>query len=365
MRGSKDGVSCALSVERASSAGDDPMPNALRACSAIVVAGVVLGAPSRAGAAEVDTCAAGRPYLVVRVDPRLRERQARLVEQLRESLAARHVEVCVFEEPRASDPLATLEVTQDDASTTTSIVVNDGVTEKRVRRELDLRDVPEDGRSLAIAVALDELLRASWAELLLVDHRPVVIPPVVTAAIARPPPLPSDPVQRRWEVGGAFAAEHFGAGQDQLGMDAIGAFFPLPRLGLQARAGARAGLTATTPSGELRSSVVVGALGLRFALTPASSRLGADLIAEAAIYRISYEAIATTAGAHGRDASALAAFALAGSRVFYALTPTFRTTLQAGIGAPIHEARVRDDMVRVSGLAGLLLAGQVGLIGAF
>ena len=51
------------------------------------------------------------------------------------------------------------------------IELDDRVTHKRVARDLPLRNIPANGRALAIAIASDELLRASWAELTLTRER--------------------------------------------------------------------------------------------------------------------------------------------------------------------------------------------------
>ncbi|MDB4985515.1 MAG: hypothetical protein JWN04_693 [Myxococcaceae bacterium] len=53
------------------------------------------------------------------------------------------------------------------------IELDDRVTHKRVARDLSLAGIPENGRALAIAIAIDELLRASWAELQLARSRDV------------------------------------------------------------------------------------------------------------------------------------------------------------------------------------------------
>ena len=56
---------------------------------------------------------------------------------------------------------------EDTAKATVDIEVRDAVTRKRVRRDVDLSRIPDDGRAAAIAIEADELLRASWAEIAL------------------------------------------------------------------------------------------------------------------------------------------------------------------------------------------------------
>ncbi len=83
----------------------------------------------------------------------------------RAELAARQIEVCL-KAPAGREPLAkaTLGASPVDNSLA-RIVIEDSVTGKTLTRDVELRNVPPDGRALAIAVAIDELLRASWAEL--------------------------------------------------------------------------------------------------------------------------------------------------------------------------------------------------------
>jgi hypothetical protein len=79
-------------------------------------------------------------------------------------LAHRGIDVCA-PGATARDPAALAKLTANDA--TVIIELDDRVTHKRVGRDLPLARVPPNGRALAIAIAIDELLRASWAELTL------------------------------------------------------------------------------------------------------------------------------------------------------------------------------------------------------
>jgi hypothetical protein len=65
------------------------------------------------------------------------------------------------------------------------IDIDDRATDKRISRSVSLASLPADGHALAVAVAIDELLRASWAELLLHTR------PSVTEGTKRTPPRPA------------------------------------------------------------------------------------------------------------------------------------------------------------------------------
>lgn len=60
-----------------------------------------------------------------------------------------------------------LPCTQD--ATLLTITIDDSVTQKSVRRTVDLSDIAADARARTLALAIAELLRASWAELALPD----------------------------------------------------------------------------------------------------------------------------------------------------------------------------------------------------
>ncbi|HEY6878377.1 MAG TPA: hypothetical protein VI299_10190, partial [Polyangiales bacterium] len=89
-----------------------------------------------------------------------------LFDEVRTDLAAelahRGIEVC---DASATDrePAAVITLTHTDS--TVVIELDDHVTHKRVGRDLEIARLPANGRALAIAIAIDELLRASWAEL--------------------------------------------------------------------------------------------------------------------------------------------------------------------------------------------------------
>jgi hypothetical protein len=78
------------------------------------------------------------------------------------------------------------------------IVVDDGLTSKQLRRAIDLRVVPAAARSRLVAVAVSELISASWAELESAPRPEISVPPpneevrrVALATVARQRPVQS------------------------------------------------------------------------------------------------------------------------------------------------------------------------------
>ena len=79
------------------------------------------------------------------------------------------IAVCAGEP--AAQRVARVDVSRSRAgSTTWRIVVLDDVTHKSVERSIALGGVPEDSRAIALALYVEELLQASWAELALAQR---------------------------------------------------------------------------------------------------------------------------------------------------------------------------------------------------
>jgi hypothetical protein len=290
----------------------------------------------------------------------------RLRTQLKTALGQRFIDLCAASETPDTPALASLEISPGAGENVAiSVKVEDELTDKRLARDVDLTSMPEDGRPLLIALAADELLRASWAEIDLrgapKPARPVPIE--VTRAVEREEPVtvaPKRPPQLT--IGAAFAAEHFGAGHTQLGADAVANYFPFPRLGAQARAGLRSGLAVSAIDGTVHSTAFVLAGGPAFALLR-SSRGGLDVVARAVITDGKFRADAQP-GARATAGSSTAVHVGGG---FYGWIPVISSLAVFGdflLGAPIRAVAVRDGDREVTGLSGLLLSISVGLSGA-
>lgn len=137
-------------------------------CNTVGLLVSLLLVPASYGAAQepapelpVEPCAAER-FVVLRASPLL---DGALMDEVRTDLAAeleqRGLAVCPEETARA--PAVVVDV--HPANGVLVIELDDRVTAKRVARDLSLAKIPENGRALAVAIAIDELLRASWAEL--------------------------------------------------------------------------------------------------------------------------------------------------------------------------------------------------------
>lgn len=263
----------------------------------------------------------------------------------------------------------------DAAEVTVSI--DDLVTRKSVRRAVALDDVPPAGRARALALAVAELLRASWAELALPDAPlpEVRVAPAVRRAVlarlrpespVRPPAPPAVvPPAPRWWAGGTFDARIFpGQSGALLGGRAVVTWDPLPSFPLRLRfdAGGATG-TAFARRGDVELRMATAAVGVSLAG-------GGDRVDVAVGPRIEagwawIEGIPASPADIGRTADSAVAFASLTASVRVALTGRLRALVDVSVGQTLSYVTVTADDDRVTGLRGPSLNLGVGVGGAW
>lgn len=326
-----------------------------RTTTAVALSFTLVVVSSRADAAP---CAAnGMPAVAIRqsaADPAL---GASVAEQLRASLAERGIALCIDTPDAPADgALATLDVSfGEGAAATLTLTVKDAVTNKRVARDVDLASVPADARGLVVASAADELLRASWAEILVKDAPPPAqpVPPVVASAVETTVEAPRPVRAPVLELGLAVAGEAFGGGHAQLGPDLVVAGFPSSRVGVRARFGLRDGGTRHASDGTIASSATVGALGLAFGVLPRERRFGVDVVPELALERLSFDARAAGGAVASSDA-ATAIYLGVGAQAWWAFLPPSRVGIGLAIAGPLRGVRATDAGQTITSASGVL-----------
>jgi hypothetical protein len=325
--------------------------------------GVGLGSLSAAAAAAPGCKGADRPWVSVRFDatgfsPRFSER---VLSDLRAGLANRGIDACVESEGQG-EPLASVKIASTTGpSVAVALEIRDALTEKRVMRDVDLARVPEDGRAFAIAIAVDELVWASWAELALAKRTPKkprrAPPPEVVRGVENVLPAREEPATR---LGARAALEHFGGGQTHLGADATALFPFTERVGLELALGLRQGQRVEAEHGHVLSSAAgLGAM-LRVTLLRALP-LELSLFAgpRAGLARFTGKA---SPEARGTELSGLVLYArggvVAGARV---LGPLWLEG-SGGAGAPLRGLEAEDTGRVVSGVSGLELFAALSLM---
>jgi hypothetical protein len=293
----------------------------------------------------------------------LRDASAQIAEQLRAALAPRNIELCTVE---TASPVATLDVSENATQASLTLTVRDALTNKSVSRDVDLAAIPPDARSLVIAQAADELLRASWAELLVKDAPPPArpVPVEVTTAVEKTIEAPRVVRAPIVEVGAGGSAETYTRGRAAFGPDLALVLLPSPRIGARARFGLRVAPKSSAVDGDVQTSATVYAIGALFGVLPRTGRLGLDVVPEIVVTRLSFDARASAAGVARSDTST-AIYATLGAQGWLVIAQPVRVGLGVLAGAPIRAVRAVDADSTVSGASGALFGASLLVAGAF
>lgn len=304
-------------------------------------------------------CPRERPWVALggNVSPALAES---VRSELRAGLLPSQIEVCAATVDAAAEPLARVTLTQKgEGGARYSLDVIDSVTQKRVGRDLSLDKLPPDGRALALAVAAEELLRASWAELALRGPRSTETapPPEVRAIVeqARPEPPPA----RRSVLGARLAFERFLGGQTHYGADLF-AGVPFGSLGgLLAAVGARRGLSVQAAHGSIEARALSGELGLSLRLLRrAAFELGGAVSGR--VLWLSFEPRAAGT-AQASAESGLSLLSRGGAWFTLGYPGVLRSYSSLGVGVPLRSFSASDSGAEVTGTSELELFAATGL----
>ena len=280
--------------------------------------------------------------------------------ELRAGLSPSHIDACPAEAGPASEPLARVTLTPvGDSGTRYSVDVIDSVTRKRVGRDLSLDELPADGRALALAVAAEELLRASWAELALrgPHSAQTAPPPEVRAVVEQAPPRPPSP-RLSSAFGARVAFEHFLGGQTHYGADVFTAL-PLGAVGVTAALGGRRGLSQKAAHGSIDARALAAELGLAVCLACAPAFELSATVSGRALW-LTYQPVAVP-GAAASSASGLSLVSRAGLAFAFGRPSALRSYSALGAGFSLRSFSAADSGAEVTGVRSLELFASTGL----
>jgi hypothetical protein len=281
-----------------------------------------------------------------------------VLEQLRAGLAPTGVVVCDADEARQIANVAMVELRQNPGErVTATIEVRDGVTEKRVARDIDLSALPDDARALGVGVAADELLRASWIELSLEGAPQPKKPPPPAVEKTVETSLRVDH-ERHSAVTARAAIEGHTGGLLLLGGDLTfrHAFAKIIGVGvsLTVRGSERVGST----HGSVSATAFGAALDGFVKLADIDSwRASLEAEVWAAQVLVSGR---VTSGALGSEASAPMAVTRAGVEVAYRVAGPLSLSLRGGGGAVVHSVSARDYGRNVAAISGFEWYASLG-----
>jgi hypothetical protein len=308
----------------------------------------------------------GQPWVRAVVDDADGKRGEDIARLFAAELRARHIAVCTTPAEGAPPPIGVVAVRSSAEAAFVEVDVRDDLTAKSLKREIALGDVPSDVRALTVAVAADELLRASWAELAVKSAPPPKrqIPAEVrdtvrdTMVDAKPDGSP------RIAFGAGAALDAFTGGSTLLGADVLLDVWIIPRLRIIGRFGLRTGLAASGADGEVATSAFAFELGAALTVTPPQLRGGLDLAVRAGVMRVAFVATPSS-GAAGRslaDAAVLGDAVLIG---WLRLAPNLRALVDAGVTVPLRPVVATDGSNVITGVSGVGVSATLGLWGTF
>jgi len=305
-------------------------------------------------------CSTGRPW--VAVSGHLPADFAEAVRSdLRAGLAPSNIEVCDAAAASGGQPLATVALEPiEPGGARYSLDVTDSVTQKRVGRDLSLEKLPADGRAFALAVAAEELLRATWAEIALrgAGDPQTPAPPEVRAIVEQSGQAPAKR-RRPFGLGGRFAFEHFLGGQTHYGVDLFGVVPFGGIAGGLVAVGARRALSAQAPHGSIGANALSAELGLSLSFL---QRGGLELsaVVSARLLSVNFEPEAE-AGAMASEAHGFAATSRAGLGLAFGKLGVLRSYSALGVGLPLKSFAASDAQATITGVSKLELFASTGL----
>jgi hypothetical protein len=279
--------------------------------------------------------------------------EAAVLAQLRAGLRGERLEACWAGAPGARAPSAVLAL-RPDAGGAVRIEVRD--PHRTLRRRVELRRVPRDGRALALAVAADELIRAALADdpILQPAPEPAVREPP-PAALARTAPRARP---RRTALGVRFASERYGGGQRTLGIDIAARHVLAGRLYARAALGARKLESVRALHGEITGTLLGGELGAGVALLRVQPlSVSAELGLWAGRAAVEGEAAGAARGSHE---AAWFAVGRAGAALEVRAAPWLGLELRGGAGATLRRVHVEDTGVTQTAISGVEAYGSFG-----
>ena len=285
------------------------------------------------------------------------QRQA-VLEHLSAGFDLYDVRVCP-PQAAATDPLASIRVAKAAShNVNISVDVWDAVTRKRIGRDVDLTGYSEEAQALAIAVAIEELVRASWVELRLKQKS--------STPSAEPPPpqveqVVRDSVQvtpeRHTRLGARAAAEAYSGGQVHFGPDLVFRQDLGARFAVGLVLGPRFAAPKAVDAGTLRARVFCGELIGDVRLHGSSGlvlELEAGLQGGSLVFE--GETVATRRTAGGPTLVARSGLVL----TLY-LSEAFGVELGAGSGAVLVGAEATAEGTPVSAASGVEGHASLGL----
>lgn len=244
-----------------------------------------------ARAEEGDACGGDAPPIAVLVEGATPELERAIFVDLAAELARTHL--CARLEAGASPDArgagreraiarVTIRISPEGVA---AVRVDDAMTWKRLERTVEVAGLKDDGRALALAIAADELLRASWVEptprrrAAMASAAPA---PALAGGLREAPDAGGGPDRRATEIGVRATVAAYGGGQVQVGGALLLRRDVLPWLAGSVFVYAREALPASAALGTVLGHAAGGGASLSaYVARTGRARLGFEAAVEA------------------------------------------------------------------------------------
>jgi hypothetical protein len=330
----------------------------------------LLAATAGVARAEGDVCGGDAPPIAVLVEGATPELERAIFVDLAAELA--RTDLCARLEAGASPDArgagreraiarVTIRISPEGVA---AVHIDDAMTQKRLERAVDVSGLKDDGRALALAIAADELLRASWVEPTLRRRAAMASAapaPAAAGGVREAPGAGGGADRRATEIGVRATVAAYGGGQVQLGGALLLRRDVLPWLAGSVFVYAREALPASAALGTVFGHAAGGGASLSaYVARTGRARLGVEAAVEAGY--VLFE---------GRAEEGASASRFGGPTAFGALGVTadvdvrpVRFGVSVGALAPFMmvEALAGDAVVTSMGGPGMLAALGAGVV---
>jgi hypothetical protein len=261
--------------------------------------------------------------------------------------------LCSEEPLPATPPAAVLQVSPGGAGFVAIEVSTPDQKQPTGVGTVDLRRLPADGHTLAVATIASEIVRAKLETVLPITppKAPSESAPAPAGELSLAATAPADRLSR-WELAAAMGASRFEAGLNQWGPDLQGTVRIWRFLSAQLRLGYRRGGETRAAHGTVSPEAFAGGAGLRETLPSPWARLGLGLYERLDLVRVHFAATSRDGDVTTRSTSLNAAVANAGLQIKLRLGRRASFFVQGGACWTLMGARARDAGVAVVALDG-------------
>ncbi|MGE0323327.1 MAG: hypothetical protein AB7S68_13540 [Polyangiaceae bacterium] len=294
------------------------------------------------------------------------DRRHAVLEHLRRGFEVYGVSVCERTARAKQPPLAEVRfAASNDDSVSLSVDVKDSVTRKRVGRDVDVRGYSQEAQALAVAIATEELVRASWVELELDssrDHQAEEAherrPAADVVHRVNQDTIGANEAGLRIDLRGAFEA--YAAGQTHLGADLTLRKNVADDFGLGLALGPRLALSESSRLGDVDAKLLAGEAFLFLDIFHvAMLRLDWEVGLRGGWVR--FESRTKSGSEVSQGAPLLIARTSVGLDL--SLDPTWYLTLKAGTGYSLLGATATGRGRELTGVSGVEFHGALGVGG--